>query len=218
MLGQDLLALTPSITCSRITSSRFPKSTSTGQSFQYRWLTQFPWLVYSKQVNGGFCLPCIIFASSGYRGSDPGILVSRPLTSFTKVLEELHKHVSKQHHKHAVLRSDNFLKVMTHQQTDVRAQLDQAMADRLASNRQKLSSIFKTIVLCGRQNISLRGHRDNATDIERDLTEVENHGNFRALLDFRVDAGYTLLDQHLATSARTTTYTSSVTHSSTPLY
>ena len=81
------------------------------------------------------------------------------------------------------------------------------MADRVASNHQKLSSIFKTIVLCGPQNIALRGHHDNAIDIERDLTEVDNHGNFRALLDFRVDAGDTLLDQHLTTSARNATST-----------
>ena len=46
--------------------------------------------------------------------------------------------------------------------------------------------------------------------MERDLTEeVGNHGNFRALLDFRVDAGDTLLDQHLTTSPRNATYTSS---------
>ena len=50
----------------------------------------------------------MIFATSGHRGSDPGILVSRPLTVFTKALEVLHKHVDKQHHKDAVLRSDDF--------------------------------------------------------------------------------------------------------------
>ena len=69
-------------------------------------------------------------------------------------------------------------------------------------------SIFKTIVLCGRQNIAICGHRDNATEIEKDLADVDNHGNFRALLDFRVDAGDTLLDQHLTTAARNATYTS----------
>ena len=122
----------------------------------------------------------------------------------------LRKHEKKQHHKDAVLRFDDFLKVMTHQQPDVRSLLNQAMADRIASNRQKLSSIFKTIVLCGRQNIVIRGHRDNATDIEKNLADVENHSNFRALLDFRVEAGDTLLDQHLTTAARNATYTSSV--------
>ena len=44
--------------------------------------------------------------------------------------------------------------------------MNQAMADRVASNRQKLPSIIKTIMFCGRQNIALRGHRDNVTDLE----------------------------------------------------
>ena len=83
------------------------------------------------------------------------------------------------------------------------------MADTIALNRKKLASIFETVMLCGRQNIPLRGHRDNTTDIERDLTQSENHGNFHALLKFRVEAGDTILGQHLATGSRNATYTSS---------
>ena len=187
----------------------FPRSSS-GRTFQYRWLTQFPWLVYSKQENGGFCLPCVIFASSGYRGSDPGVLVNRPLTAFTKALEILRKHTEKGYHKEAVVGYEEFMRVMRHEQPDIRSRLSQTLIDRVASNRQKLSSIFKTVVFCGRQNIALRGHRDNATDLERDVLDVENHGNFRALLDFRVDAGDTILGEHLCTAPRNATYTSSV--------
>ena len=66
------------------------------------------------------------------------------------------------------------------------------------------------MVFCGCQNIALRGHSDNATDLERDVLDVENHGNFRALLDFRVDAGDTTLGEHLCTAPRNATYTSSV--------
>ena len=44
----------------------FPKGSSK-RAFQYRWLMNFPWLVYSKQENGGFCLPCVLFASYEYR-------------------------------------------------------------------------------------------------------------------------------------------------------
>ena len=150
----------------------FPKTTS-GRAFQYRWLVQFPWLAYSKQENGGFCLPCILFASSEYHGSDPGVLVSRPLTAFAKALELFRKHADKGYHKEAVIGSEEFLKVMTNQQPDIRNRLSQAMADRVASNCQKLASIFKTIALCGRQNIELRDHRDNATDIERDPSDTE---------------------------------------------
>ena len=57
-----------------------------------------------------------------------------------------------------MIQSDEFLTVMRQQQPDVQSQLNQAMADRIAANRRKLTSIFKTIVLCGRQNIALRGH------------------------------------------------------------
>ena len=73
-----------------------------------------------------------------------------------------------------------------------------------------LTSIFKTIVFCGRQNIALCGHRDNATNVEKDNLDTENHGNFWALLNFRVDAGDTVLGEHLASAPRSTTYTSSI--------
>ena len=101
------------------TDYSFPKSSS-GRSFQYKWLVQFPWLVvYSKQKNGGFCLPCVFFSTCGYRGSDPGVLVSCPLSSFNKALEILWKHVDKSYHKEAVVRSEDFRKVMSHQQPDI---------------------------------------------------------------------------------------------------
>ena len=49
------------------------------RKFQYKWLCEFkPWLVYSVKENGGFCLPCCLFATS-YYGTDAGILVRRPL-------------------------------------------------------------------------------------------------------------------------------------------
>ena len=83
------------------------------------------------------------------------------------------------------------------------------MADQIASNRQKLTSIFKTIVFCGRQNIALLGHRDNITDIDWDLSDTKNHANFWARLNFRVDSGDTVLGEHLGKAGRNATYTSS---------
>ena len=32
------------------------------RSFQRSWRQRYPWLVYSKECDGGFCLPCILFA------------------------------------------------------------------------------------------------------------------------------------------------------------
>ena len=94
---------------------KFPRNAN-GRSFQFRWLQQHPWLCYSKQENGGVCLPCVLFASGGYHGSDPGILVRRPLTSFAKALEAFRKHAATAHHKFAIVRADDFKKVMENQQ------------------------------------------------------------------------------------------------------
>ena len=57
-------------------------------------------------------------------------------------------------------------------------------------------------MFCGRQNIALRGHRDSS------FAESSNHGNFKALLSFRVDSGDDVLKEHLFSAPRNATYTS----------
>ena len=84
--------------------------------------------------------------------------------------------------------------------------LIQATEEQIAVNRQKLCSIIETILLCGRQNIPLRGHRDSVLDVG--LSASSQHGNFWALLQFRVAAGDAALKDHLAQSSRNATYTS----------
>ena len=186
----------------------FPKG-STGRSFQFQWLQSFPWLVYSKQADGGFCLPCVLFAPGhGYHGSNPGVLGCRPLTNFRKALETLRKHLDKEHHKAAIVCAEKFERSMSGQQPDIQQMLSKSLADRISTNCQKLSSIMKTIVFCGRQNIALRGHRDSALDVERDLDNFQNHGNILALLNFRIDAGDSVLENYLSTAAQNATYTS----------
>ena len=85
--------------------------------------------------------------------------------------------------------------------------LSKSLADRIAMNRKKLESTINTIIVCGRQNIPLLGHQDSATDIERDVAGIANHGNFVALLNFRIESGGTVIREHLSTAARNATYT-----------
>jgi hypothetical protein len=120
----------------------------------------------------------------------------------------LRKHASTEHHLIAVRKAEEFMRTMTNEQPSIQSRLNNALAERLAVNREKLASIMKTIVLCGRQNIALRGHRDNATDIDRDTLCSDNHGNFLTLLQFRIDAGDTILHDHLNTAPQNATYTS----------
>ena len=71
---------------------------------------------------------------------------------------------------------EEFLKVMTNEQPSIRGRLSEATAQQIATNRQKLCSVVETIVLCGRQGIPLRGHRDSTMDVE--YTPNAQHANF----------------------------------------
>lgn len=184
---------------------KFRKSSTTGRSFQHQWLVRYPWLNYSKQEDGGYCLPCVMFYTSKNFRAQAGVLVSYALTDFKHAIDSLQKHEQKEYHKEAVVKIETFVKVMSGQHDSVSIQINNAAKELVARNRKTLQSIFETIILCGRQNISLRGHRDAGTDLER---ACEGHGNFLALLHFRISSGDTLLKEHLTTAPKNATYIS----------
>ncbi len=62
-------------------------------------------------------------------------------------------------------------------------------------------------MLCGKQNIPLRGHRDDGSLFLDDESIVKN-GNFRALLNYRIEAGDRVLREHLQSCDKNATYIS----------
>ena len=87
-------------------------------------------------------------------------------------------------------------------------QISTVRAREVASNRKKIESVAETIILCGRQGISLRGHRDDWKRLED--SPHTNPGNFITLLKFRAHGGDTVLSDHLRTASahRNALYTS----------
>ena len=59
-------------------SFQFPRTEMNGRnrSFQLSWLKTYPWLVYSKSQDGGYCLPCVLFSSP--TAANRGVLVKTP--------------------------------------------------------------------------------------------------------------------------------------------
>ena len=76
-------------------------------------------------------------------------------------------------------------------------------------NRSRLIPIIKTVIFCGRQGLALRGHREDG-EVWRENAEenVNNDGNFRALLRFRIDSGDECLKEHLIDAPKNATYCS----------
>ena len=86
-------------------------------------------------------------------------------------------------------------------------QLDDVHKQQVLENRQRLVPILKTIILCGRLGIAMRGHRDDGV-IDAQSAIRGQEGNFRALLAFRVDSGDEVLKSHLSTASKKATYIS----------
>ena len=102
--------------------------------------------------------------------------------------------------------ADNFVA----NKVTVACQLDNERRRRQEEQRARLVPITKTVILCGRLGIALRGHRDDGwLDVDKPISAAQ--GNFRSLLTFRIDAGDAVLKQHLATAGKNATYISKTT-------
>ena len=119
------------------------------------------------------------------------------MNKYTKASDYLKEHSYKKAHFAALEDMESFKTVMEHTRLPVGDQLQSAIGKQIQQNREKLLSIFKTEVLCGRQNISFRGHRDDSKHLNEDR---HNCGNFQALLDFGIDAGDKVLKHHFETA------------------
>ena len=160
------------------------------RSFQQKWLSEYAWLAYSREKDGGYCVPCIFFCK-GDEGL--GKLVNSPLTRFKDAVKTFRQHSKKAYHVHSVSDMLTFMRIMNNEQTPIDHQLVSAVAQQVQQNRELLKSIINTVIFCGKQNVALRGHRDD----RKHLQQPGNHGNFHALLNFRIESGDKNLQSHL---------------------
>ena len=189
---------------------KFPQCNKYGKnrSFQINWLEKYNGLVYSPSLQGGLCKYCILFAKTR---ESLGTFVNSPFTELWKASEKLKQHfckekeMGKETHRHAMEAALHFKMIMEGKAEPISRQLDREVSERVAINRSKLSSIVKTVILCGQQNISLRGHRDDSKHVAE---SESNLGNFHALLRFRIDAGDKVLEEHFETAGKNCTYRS----------
>ena len=172
-------------------------------SFRYCWFEQHDWLVYSPSKDGAYCKVCVLFGSGrgDKNASKLSKLVKSPISFWTTAAQNFSEHELKSEvHKTATLKADNFFKIMQSQMEPIDQQLQSAIATQIAENKLKLHSIVKTIIFCGWQNISLRGQRED--------NQSKNPGNFKALLNFRIESGDQALKNHLETASKVAKYTS----------
>lgn len=180
-------------------------------------LTAHHWLVLSDVHRGLYCKYCVFFAGDyGTHQSNTrlGIFVKKPLTSFAKLYGKdgyLNTHENLKYHKDSVSAGKYFLYTYHAPKQEVINQVNIQRLAQVQENRSRLHPIIETIIFCGRQNIPLRGHRDDGSLLGKDSTSgeasiVNNDGNFRELLRFRIAAGDKKLENHMKNSSANATY------------
>lgn len=132
--------------------------------------------------------------------------MTTPFRKWKHAIETFESHSRTEYHKKATIDAQSFLDVMRGKVDSVHMQLNQQAKDLFEDSKAKLRAIVETIVLCGRQDLALRGDKDSGR-----LTLEEpanNDGNFRALLRYRANGGDTVLVDHIQTAANNALYSS----------
>ena len=108
--------------------------------FKSSWLHDFPWLVYSKVKNGGYCLPCVLFACKpGGRGCEFGVLIERPKGVLTN-------HETNAFHKLVVAAYAERKHVEENPADRVDIQLEKQKENQYQTNNAALGSIIECII------------------------------------------------------------------------
>ncbi len=112
----------------------------------------------------------------------PRFLYKEPYNAWSKAVQKFNDHGERsQIHKTATQRITAFRLSMENQAASVDVQLNKLVSKQVLTNCEMLKLIVKAILLCARQNIPLRGHRDDAKFLEVDSN---NPGNLQAILKY----------------------------------
>lgn len=144
-------------------------------------------------------------------------LVTVPISKYAKILDKdgtLVQYSQKLYHIDALKSSVEFLNCFKNPERKTINIVNTTRMKQINENRARLKPIIQSVLFCGRQNISLRGHRDQGSllDVQNKTnSSAINEGNFRELLRFRVSAGDTVLENHLKSTSARATYISHTT-------
>lgn len=191
----------------------FPTKNSGNQKrkFSFSWLDKCSWLAYSPEEDSAYCRLCLVFAPSEVGNEKAqqkaGQMVKVGFSSWNKALERFEKHQNSDYHLNSVLKSSDFIKIKDNIKESIDMAIDSSRKKQAEENRKILKPIIETVILCGRQNIPLRGHRDYGPfDLSNPPIEYED--NFRALLRLRISSGDENLKKHFESCAKNATYIS----------
>lgn len=111
-------------------------------------------------------------------------MVLNKFDNWKHAIETFNKHSKLNYHLKSVADTDNFLKMRDNPSISIENQLDTVRSKQVKENRINNLPVIEVIILRGRQELAIRGHRDFGK-INVETTPTANEGNFRELLRYR---------------------------------
>ena len=172
------------------------------------WFREFNFISYSVQQDGLYCNTCVLFNTEHSRPNmeRANILVTKPYRNWKDAKSDLKAHSVSEAHQLATAKREAFIKTYQKPEVHIDNVMAQCTKEVIEKNRKFLTSIIKCVEWCGRNGLALRGHQDDAT-----IKDKTHQGNFKNLLDFRIDAGDIALKEHLETASKNASYISKTT-------
>ena len=155
-----------------------------------------------------FCINCVLFrGESTHNASKIQRLMTSALPASASALQKLCQHSEKSKvHETATLRAMQFKLSIENKALGIDLQLNTARQELIEKNRSRLRPIVDCIITCGRQNLALRGHSDDA-HYYFDEEDPTNPGNFIEILKYGARCG-NLMDVLFNNCASNQTYRS----------
>ncbi|XP_060855245.1 zinc finger MYM-type protein 1-like [Metopolophium dirhodum] len=130
----------------------------------------------------------------GGKGNQPlGQLCTEAFNKWKHAVERFNNHEKTNYHQNSVIDCQSVSAIVIGKSDSVYHQLNKAEKTQKENNRKIIIPVIDSVLICGRQGIALRGHRDSGVLKLED--PIINEGNFRALLRFFLKATATSGDE-----------------------
>lgn len=144
----------------------FPKNKSNLRC-KIEWIEKYKMLMYSKSKDALYCLSCILMDTNKTRSN-----LTKPsgFQNWNVAKTRLEKHFNTNHDSE--LNLTNLKICLRNPSLSIDATANRMLSATIVRNRRMIRPIIATMITLGKQNIAMRGHRDNT---QRYLDE--NSGN-----------------------------------------
>ncbi|VDI62435.1 Hypothetical predicted protein [Mytilus galloprovincialis] len=124
---------------------------------------------YSTSTDSVFCAYCVLFTSEDAKEKS---FSASAITDWKNLLSLARFHENLSQHRGSLIAGEDFLRVKRDKGDSVASMISSSHKKVAADNRYGLMKIFEVILLCGRQNIPIRGHVEERSNIIAILHEI----------------------------------------------